>query len=70
MAAPETYISFLVRMWREESLEMPEPTGDWRGEVEHVQSGRRWTFDTLDKLLCFVRRLAEDPEACSSSAHK
>ena len=28
----------------------------------HIQSGRRWTFNTLDELLAFLRRQVEDPE--------
>jgi hypothetical protein len=53
---PTTYVSFLIRLWREKSLERPEEVTDWQGEVEHIQTGRRWTFDTLDELLEFLRR--------------
>jgi hypothetical protein len=53
---PPTYISFLVRLWREPTLELPEQTAGWHGEVEHIQSGRRWTFSTLDATLSFLRR--------------
>jgi len=62
MTAATTYISFLIRLWREESPELPEALADWQGEVEHIQSGRRWIFSTLDGLLSFLRRQAEDPE--------
>jgi hypothetical protein len=27
-----------------------------QGEVEHIQTGRRWGFSTLDELLSFLRR--------------
>jgi hypothetical protein len=40
-----------------------EPTAGWQGEVEHIQSGRNWTFSTLEELLGFLRRQTEDPEA-------
>jgi hypothetical protein len=59
---PPTYLSFLIRLWREPTLELPEAAADWQGEVEHIQSGQRWTFSTLDELLGFLRRQAEDPD--------
>ena len=62
MMAMTTYISFLIRLWREGSPESPEPSADWESEVEHIQTGRRWTFSTLDELLGFLRRQAEDPD--------
>jgi hypothetical protein len=40
---------------------MDQPAADWQGEVEHIQSGRRWIFGTLDDLLVFLRRQADDP---------
>jgi len=55
------YASFLIRLWREADPMMHELTTDWNSEVEHIQTGRRWTFDTLDELLDFLRRQAEDP---------
>jgi hypothetical protein len=62
MTAVTTYISFLIRLWREESPELPEAIADWQGEVEHIQTGRRWTFGTLHELLSFLRRQVEAPE--------
>ncbi len=55
MSISVEYASFLVRMWREDG---PEPGGlqVWRSEVEHVQTGQRWTFETLEELLDFLRR--------------
>ncbi|HEY64161.1 MAG TPA: hypothetical protein G4O02_06275 [Caldilineae bacterium] len=50
MMTSPTYISFLIRVWREGDPDHPEITGDWRAEVEHIQSGRRWQFDTLEDL--------------------
>ena len=40
---PETYLSFLVRLWHEPNMESPAQIIRWRGEVEHIQSGQRWT---------------------------
>ena len=63
MPASPTYASFLVRLWREGDAELPAPAADWQGEVEHIQSGRRWTFSTLEELLDFLQRPAKAPEA-------
>ena len=68
MTIPTTYVSFLVRMWREPRLELPGSTIDWHSEVEHIQSGRRWTFARLDELLDFLRQQAEDPEVLGRPA--
>jgi hypothetical protein len=37
-------------------------------EIAHIQSGRRRTFNTLDDLLGFLRRLAGDPEVLGRPA--
>ncbi|MDQ4077374.1 MAG: hypothetical protein M3220_14145 [Chloroflexota bacterium] len=51
-----TYRSFLLRLWREEVTEL---VTDWHSEVEHIQSGTRWTFATLAELLNFLDQQAE-----------
>jgi hypothetical protein len=70
VATPKTYASFLVRIWLEPSPELPETIGDWRSEVEHIQSGRRWTFNTLDALLDFLRQWTEDPNLLPPAANE
>ena len=62
MATPTKYASFLVRLWREGDPGLSAPTAGWQGEVEHIQTGQRWAFRTLDELLGFLRRRAEEPE--------
>jgi hypothetical protein len=62
MSLPIEYTSFLIRLWRETNPEAQTPPADWRGEVEHIQSGQRWTFNTLDELMDFLRQHAEGPE--------
>ncbi len=64
------YASFLIRVWREEPLLWPLPLEgggreafEWQGEVEHIQSGRCWTFGSLDEVLAFLRLLAENLDA-------
>lgn len=43
--------TFIVRMWREPSV---AGAGEWRGQVEHVQSGDKQYFHEMDKLLDFL----------------
>jgi hypothetical protein len=59
MDEPATYISFLVRLWREPGQQTPAPPLDWQGEIECIQTGQRWTFATLEELLDFLRRWVE-----------
>jgi hypothetical protein len=56
MNEPATYMSFLVRLWREPSQESAVPPAGWNSEVECIQTGQRWTYSTLDELLDFLRR--------------
>ena len=60
MPTPRGYASFLVRLWREGNT--PKIAVVCHGEVEHIQSGRRWTFGTLDETLSFLRRRANNLE--------
>jgi hypothetical protein len=62
MSEPATYISFLVRLWREPGQESAAPPDDWHSEVECIQTGQRWTFTTLDELLDFLRWWVEQRE--------
>jgi hypothetical protein len=60
MPVPATYASYLLRLWRESEAEPPEMITDWQGESQHIQSGQRWSFSTLDELLGLLRRQVED----------
>ena len=66
---PPTYVSFLIRLWREPTSQLPEQAADWQGEVEHIQSGRRWMFDGLDQLFDSIRRKVESLEEPESHAN-
>jgi hypothetical protein len=55
------YASFLVRFWRLPARNGGEITAPWQSEVEHIQSGKTWSFDTLDELEEFLRQQAIDP---------
>ena len=61
MTKPATYLSFLVRLWHEAAAEDSGPGAEWQGEIEHIQSGQRWEFSSLDELLSFLRRMTESP---------
>jgi hypothetical protein len=65
---PIEYTSFLIRLWREASADATASLTDWCSEIEHIQSGQHWTFSTLDELLDFLRRGAENPEVLKRSA--
>jgi len=52
---PDSYMSFVVRLWYEPS------DSTWRGEVEHIQTGYRWSFGSLPHLLDFLRLAIEAP---------
>jgi hypothetical protein len=43
---------FIVRVWCEPSNE--EPPGQWRGSVEHVASGQRIYFASMNDLTQFI----------------
>ena len=52
----ELQATFIVRLRRERGT----PAGEWRGEVEHVQSGRLARFAEQAALLAFLwSQLAE-----------
>lgn len=57
------YVSFLVRLWRPADDDSVHPSAGWHSEVEHIQTGERWDFETLQELLDFLRRQAEARQA-------
>jgi hypothetical protein len=53
MAVPARMLhTFLVRLWRDRAR------GEWRGQITHVQTGRRRTFRQLSELLTAMEELA------------
>lgn len=60
MSTSIEYVSFLVRLWREVSGEGLDRSANWHSEVEHIQTGERWDFETLQELLDFLRCEAQD----------
>jgi hypothetical protein len=57
---PEGYMSFLVRLWREQPGD--DLPCDWRGELEQIQTGIRWNFSTHCELLTFLHQLTVAPQ--------
>ena len=54
------YASFLIRLWRQTGPLNPDRPGEWQSEIEHIQTGQRWKFSTLEELLDFMRLQAEE----------
>ena len=46
--------SFIVRVWRERG-EGPAVCQEWRGSIEHVQSGQRSFFRDLSAIASFMQ---------------
>jgi hypothetical protein len=59
------YKSFLVRLWREKNG--PSPQANWEAEIEHIQSGERRGFNTLDELLEFLRQQLAEVKSAGDS---
>ena len=55
-----SYASFMVRIWRRVNSAAEGDPCRWLGEIEHLQSGQHWRFDTLDELPELLRRQAEE----------
>jgi len=45
------YQSFLLRLWQEEET---NGTAVWHGEIESIQSGRKWVFTSPEATLEFL----------------
>jgi hypothetical protein len=50
------YASFMLRLWSRRNQELPQPSYEWQGEVEHIQSGQKWNFDNFEDLAAFLRQ--------------
>ena len=50
MTSQLRYKSFLIRLWTER-----EPEAEWVAQVEHIPSGERELFTSLDGLFDFIR---------------
>ena len=50
--------AFIVRVWCERG-DAEQPSSEWRGTVEHVQTGERQFFRHLDAVLDFMKPYLE-----------
>jgi hypothetical protein len=54
--------AFIVRIWWEPGLTLPDGRPLWRGRVQHVASGQAQVFQSLDDLLHFIQSRTGDLE--------
>ena len=50
--------TFVVRLWLE-GREIPQTRAEWRGRIEHLQSGERLYFREVTEIIPFVRGYTE-----------
>lgn len=55
MSPSVEYLSYLIRLWREGETTSDAPAAEWQGEVEHIQSGEKWSFASLSEVLAFLK---------------
>jgi hypothetical protein len=71
--SPVEYMSFVIRLWRESSLQPGEIPSPWQIEAEHIQTSQVWKFETLSELFDFFRQQTktkpegENENACSKN---
>lgn len=56
------YVSFLVRLWR-----APAEDREWLAQAEHIPSGERRYFASLEELFAFIREQAAGESSPSQS---
>jgi len=57
--------SFVIRVWQE-PREIEGAGPEWRGRIEHVQSGERVYFRSLDTMVEFIVAYLSDADPQSS----
>jgi hypothetical protein len=62
----DQYASFLVRLWRSADPAPGSSNGDWQGEVEHIQSGKRLAFGSISELWEFLRQPLVSDRTCAN----
>ena len=51
MPVGPTYASYPIRLRCESETEPPAMAANWHDQAQHIQSGQRRSFSTLDALL-------------------
>lgn len=54
--------TFIVRIWWEPGLTLPNGHPLWRGQVQHAASGQALAFQSLDDLIHFIQSRTGDLE--------
>jgi hypothetical protein len=57
--------AFVVRIWCESEAANLDGCPLWRGQIQHVGSGRTIAFQSLDTLLHFIQTQAHLPQSPS-----
>ncbi|RME08520.1 MAG: hypothetical protein D6803_01015 [Anaerolineae bacterium] len=65
MSTRTEYESFLVRLWRAPAVER-----QWLAQAEHIPSGEKHYFSSLEELFAFIRRLVEDDDAGEEASER
>ncbi|MDQ3855373.1 MAG: hypothetical protein M3281_03150 [Chloroflexota bacterium] len=57
-------VSFVVRLTKEpRELEMVDAGDQWRGLVQHVQSGEELRFARMEQLYAFIEKYMSSPSS-------
>ena len=51
LAGSRHAVTFIVRIWTEH---VEDEAPQWRGQVEHLQSGEKAYFRKLDQMVAFI----------------
>jgi hypothetical protein len=57
--------SFVIRMWRE-NRDQPDAEGEWRGWIDHVQTGKRHYFRQVQTISRIVSGYVSEPSPVDS----
>lgn len=60
--------SFVLRIWLE-NRDNPDHAGEWRGWVDHVQSGRRYHFREFAEIGRIVNSIIDPAEQAFMPIH-
>ena len=63
------YASFLLRLWQRDPAE-ESGLDSWRGEIEHIQSGKVLPFIQLNHLPNLLRQIAIEDRSKNSEENK
>ncbi len=56
------YGSFLIRIWRTIGTDPADRESGWKSEMDHIQSGHSWSFNSIEELFAFLQEFSEVSE--------